>query len=109
MVMESSNSPGPEGQAGTPAAPERAPARIAIVKERAGEARVAAVPESVKKLVAAGVSVVVEQGAGVAASYADADYAAAGAELSADARSAIAGADILLKVRPPSADEIAAL
>jgi NAD(P) transhydrogenase subunit alpha len=109
MVMDSSNSPGPEGQAGTAAAPERPPARIAIVKERPGEARVAAVPESVKKLVAAGVTVVVEQGAGVAASYADADYAAAGAELAADARTAISGADILLKVRPPSPDEIAAL
>ena len=52
---------------------------IAVTKERrAAETRVAAVPETVKKLVAAGASVVVESGAGLAASYPDEEYAAAG-------------------------------
>ena len=55
---------------------------IAVTTERrAGETRVAAVPETVKKLIAAGFSVVVEAGAGDAASYPDADYEAAGATL----------------------------
>ena len=83
---------------------------IAVTKEsRAGETRVAATPETVKKLIAAGFAVTVEAGAGTAASYLDADYEAAGAMLAKDAKSAISGADILFKVRAPSQDEIAAL
>jgi NAD(P) transhydrogenase subunit alpha len=83
---------------------------IAVTKEsRAGETRVAATPETVKKLIAAGFAVTVEAGAGTAASYLDADYEAAGATLAKDAKSAISGADILFKVRGPSQDEIAAL
>jgi NAD/NADP transhydrogenase alpha subunit len=55
---------------------------IAVTKERrAGETRVAAVPETVKKLIASGFSVTVEAGAGLAAAYPDADYAAAGATM----------------------------
>ena len=83
---------------------------IAVTKERqAGEARVAATPDSVKKLTAAGFSVIVESGAGAASSYPDADYAAAGAEVAADAGGAIGKADILFKVRGPAPEEIAAL
>jgi NAD(P) transhydrogenase subunit alpha len=83
---------------------------IAVTRERrAGETRVAAVPETVKKLIAAGFSVTVEAGAGLAASYPDADYQAAGATLAKTAKDALAKADILLKVRAPEADEIAAL
>ena len=83
---------------------------IAVTKERrAGETRVAAVPETVKKLIAAGFSVVVEAGAGDAASYPDADYEAAGATLAKSAKDALAKADILFKVRAPEADEIKAL
>jgi NAD(P) transhydrogenase subunit alpha len=83
---------------------------IAVTKERrAGETRVAAVPETVKKLTAAGFGVVVEAGAGLSASYPDADYQAAGATLAKTAKGAIAKADILLKVRAPEAAEIAAL
>jgi len=83
---------------------------IAVTRERrAGETRVAAVPETVKKLIAAGFSVVVEAGAGAAASYPDADYAAAGARLAKTAKDALAKADILFKVRGPEADEIAAI
>ncbi|MBP7650113.1 MAG: Re/Si-specific NAD(P)(+) transhydrogenase subunit alpha [Phenylobacterium sp.] len=83
---------------------------IAVTTERrAGETRVAAVPETVKKLIAAGFSVVVESGAGTAAAYPDADYQAAGAEIAKDAKAAIGKADILFKVRAPEAAEIAAL
>jgi NAD(P) transhydrogenase subunit alpha len=83
---------------------------IAVTTERrAGETRVAAVPETVKKLIAAGFAVVIESGAGTAAAYPDADYQAAGAEIATDAKAAIGKADILFKVRAPEADEIAAL
>jgi len=83
---------------------------IAVTKERrAGETRVAATPETVKKLIAAGWSVVVEAGAGMGASVPDADYASAGAEVAKTAKAALAKADILMKVRGPEAEEIAAL
>ena len=83
---------------------------IAVTREsRANETRVAATPESVKKLIAAGFSVVVEAGAGAAAAYPDADYAAAGATLEPSASAAIGKADILFKVRAPEAAEISAL
>jgi len=85
-------------------------ALIAVTKEsRAGETRVAATPETVKKLAGAGFSTVIEAGAGASASYPDADYAAAGAEVVASAKDALAKADILFKVRAPSDGEIAAL
>ncbi|MBX3484620.1 MAG: Re/Si-specific NAD(P)(+) transhydrogenase subunit alpha [Phenylobacterium sp.] len=83
---------------------------IAVTKERrAGETRVAATPETVKKLVAAGFEVVVETGAGAGASMADADYEAAGARIAKTAKDAAGKADVLFKVRSPEADEIAAL
>jgi len=83
---------------------------IAVTKERrAGETRVAATPETVKKLIAAGFAVTVEKGAGEAASYPDSDYEAAGATLAKDAKTALAKADVLFKVRAPEAAEIAAL
>ena len=83
---------------------------IAVTKEtRGGETRVAATPETVKKLVAAGWSVVVEAGAGVAAAYPDADYQANGAKLVPTAQEALKDADVLFKVRAPEAAEIAAL
>jgi len=71
----------------------------------AGETRVAATPETVKKLVAQGHSVRVQSGAGVAASAPDAAYQAVGAEVVA-AASAL-GAELVLKVRAPSAPELA--
>jgi len=78
--------------------------RIAVLKERAkGETRVAAMPETVKKFIALGASVAVEAGAGESASIADADYAAAGAQVVADAAK---GADILLGVQGPDAQAI---
>ena len=83
---------------------------IAIPKERrAEETRVAAVPETVKKFKGLGLDVVVETSAGAAARFSDADYAAAGASIAPDATSAVRNADIVLKVRAPSDDEIALL
>jgi len=83
---------------------------IAVTKEtRANETRVAATPETVKKLAAAGFSVVVQAGAGTAASYPDADYEAAGAKIATTAKDALKDADVLFKVRAPEAAEIAAL
>ena len=83
---------------------------IAVTKERrAGETRVATTPETVKKLIGAGFSVVVEAGAGTSASYPDADYEAAGASLAKTAQEAVGNADILFKVRAPVDEEIAAL
>ncbi|MCI3203515.1 NAD(P)(+) transhydrogenase (Re/Si-specific) subunit alpha, partial [Pandoraea capi] len=78
---------------------------IGIPKETAGgESRVAATPETVKKLVGAGHRVTVEHGAGEAASVPDAAYVAAGAS-SGTAAEAF-GAEMVLKVRAPSVTEI---
>jgi NAD(P) transhydrogenase subunit alpha len=76
--------------------------RLAVLKERAaGEARVAATPDSVKKLTALGLTVAVEAGAGLAASISDEDFAGAGAEIAPDAASALNGAGILFAVQAP--------
>ncbi len=69
----------------------------------AGETRVAVTPETVKKLKAQGHTLRVQSGAGVAASVTDEAYVAAGAEIT-DAAGAL-GADMVLKVRSPNADE----
>ncbi len=84
--------------------------KIAITREtHPGETRVAATPESVKKLIALGAEVVVETGAGTAASVGDADYEAAGATVAPTAAAAVAAAQIVFKVREPDAAEIAAM
>jgi len=83
---------------------------VAIPKERrAKETRVAATPESVKKLKGLGLEVAVETGAGAAAHFSDADYLATGATIAPDAATALKTADIVLKVRGPSDEEIALL
>lgn len=75
--------------------------RIAVLTERAdGETRVAISAETAKKFAALGAIVAIEQGAGLKAAVADADYAAAGAELG-DAASVVKGADIVLGVQGP--------
>ena len=79
--------------------------RIGIPKEvRDGETRVAATPETVKKLVAAGHTVFVERNAGLAARFINDAYEAAGAEL-CEADHALS-AELVLKVRAPADDEI---
>ena len=81
--------------------------KIAVLRETAaGERRVAASPETVKKFIALGAEFAVEAGAGENASVADADYAAAGAKLS-DRATALAGADIILGVQGPDAASLA--
>ena len=81
--------------------------KIAILKERRPhETRVAATPETVKKLKALGAEITIETGAGVAAAYTDQAYLDAGANIVPDAASASAAADIIFKIqRPMSADE----
>jgi NAD(P) transhydrogenase subunit alpha len=77
--------------------------KIAVVKEtRAGERRVALVPESVKKLTGKGMEVVVERGAGATAYFDDAAYEAVGAKLESDAAALLAAADFVLMVQPPT-------
>jgi len=66
-------------------------------------------PDTVKKLIGLGFSVVVEAGAGVTASFGDADYAAAGAAIAPSLAEALSGADVVFKVRAPADEEIAAL
>ena len=85
-------------------------AMIAVTKERyAGETRVAATPESVKKLIGLGAAVTVESGAGLSAAITDEAFAAAGASIAPSAEAAVKAADLLFKVRDPSPEEIAAL
>ena len=73
--------------------------KIAIVKETEElEKRVAASPETVKKLLSLGFSVDVEKGAGVNSFFSDADYKNAGANIIADTKSIVSSADIVFKV-----------
>src|SRR6185437_14159290 len=79
--------------------------QIGVPRETAaGETRVAATPETVKKLTALGHTVRVESGAGVAASAIDSAYSAVGAEITD--RAGAFGCELVLKVRAPNADEL---
>ena len=76
--------------------------KVAVLKERrAGERRVAASPDTVAKLVAAGAQVVVETGAGEQSALLDSAFKEAGATIAADAKKTVAGADLVLKVQRP--------
>jgi len=79
---------------------------IGILKETTGENRVALLPESVATLVKMNVTMIVEAGAGLTAFAADKAYEEAGASIGTKAK-VIAGADLLIKIQPPTADEIA--
>ena len=80
---------------------------IGVVRESVpGERRVALTPDVAKKLKAKGATLVMERGAGAAASFADAAYKDTD---TADASSVLARSDVLLKVQPPALDEIAKL
>lgn len=84
--------------------------KLAIPCERhTDETRVAASPETVKKLVGLGLDIVVETGAGAGASIADADFEASGASIAPDAAAAVADADIVFCVQRPNADAVAAM
>ncbi len=80
--------------------------RIAVAREAdPAEDRVAATPETVKKMKALGADVAIEPGAGIKSGIPDADFSAAGATVTADA---VKGADVVLKVRRPEVSELAA-
>ncbi len=82
--------------------------RVLVPRERAaGERRVAATPDTVKQLIALGATVDVEQGAGAEARLPDADYEAAGARIVATADPA--GAAVVLRVAPPTVDDVRAM
>jgi len=85
--------------------------KIGIPTEvRPGETRVAATPETVKKYCSGGQNTVfVQAGAGAHSNFPDADYAAAGATVVADAASVYAQSELVLKVRSPLPDEVQAM
>jgi NAD(P) transhydrogenase subunit alpha len=78
---------------------------IGILKETPGENRVALLPESVATLVKMNVTMLVEAGAGLTAFASDEEYKAAGAAIETKAK-VISAADLLIKIQPPTADEI---
>ena len=81
--------------------------KIGVPKESwSGEERVALVPATVKKLAAAGFTVVVEAGAGEAAGFSDGDYEEAGAELKKQRATVLKNADIVVRVRKPKDNEV---
>src|SRR6267378_3357692 len=81
--------------------------RVAVLKEMvAGEKRIAAVPPTVEKMVAAGMEVFVQAGAGVASGFADADYLRAGARMDSSPELLLGSGDVLLKVQRPTEHEV---
>ena len=80
--------------------------RIAVAREiEPIESRVAATPETVKKMQALGGDVVIEPGAGARSGIPDGEFVAAGATIAGDA---VRDADVVLKVRRPASTELAA-
>jgi NAD(P) transhydrogenase subunit alpha len=81
--------------------------KIAVLRERhAHEKRVAASPETVKKLIVLGAAVTIEAGAGSGSRIADQAFADAGATIVPDAAAAVADADIILKVQRPDTSDL---
>jgi len=80
--------------------------RLAVLKEAApGETRVALLPDAVKSLIAKGLEIAVESGAGLASGHSDETYALAGATLTSDRASLLSSADILPVVNAPPAED----
>ena len=77
---------------------------IGVPSESQDEPRIGLTPETVKKLVKAGASVTLRSGAGLRSHFSDDEYKAAGAKIAKSDEEAVAGADIVLTVRRPSAD-----
>ncbi|MBP5856671.1 Re/Si-specific NAD(P)(+) transhydrogenase subunit alpha [Marivibrio halodurans] len=81
--------------------------KIAILKERrAHELRVAASPDSVKKFIDLGCEVTIETGAGTGAALHDTAFEEAGARIAKDPAATVKGADVVLKIQRPTAEEI---
>ncbi|MCG2577035.1 NAD(P)(+) transhydrogenase (Re/Si-specific) subunit alpha, partial [Dechloromonas sp. XY25] len=84
------------------------PLKLAVVRERVpGESRVALVPETARKFLGLGAALCIEQSVGIQSHFLDTDYG--GANLVGGVADAYAGADLILRVTPPSLEEIAAL
>ncbi len=84
--------------------------KIGVLKETAPfEKRVALVPETVKKLAAKKIETLVQSGAGLASSFVDAEYEAAGAKVLPTAEDVVAAADTIVRVARPSPEELAKL
>ncbi|CAD77501.1 MAG TPA: Re/Si-specific NAD(P)(+) transhydrogenase subunit alpha [Rhodopirellula baltica] len=84
--------------------------QIGVPRERwPGEARVALVPASVKKLIQVGFSVGIESGAGLASGFPDEAYTDVGAAVQVDRATVLSGSDIVLRVRRPELDEVSTL
>ncbi len=81
--------------------------KVAIPAETDPEPRVAATPDTVKKMKALGADVAVQSGAGVKSGVLDADYEAAGATIAPSAAEAVKDADVVFKVRRPTEAEVA--
>ena len=84
--------------------------KLAVPTEtRPGERRVALVPDVVKKLASAGWEITVQAGAGTEAAFSDSAYSDAGATVAPDAAATLAGAGLVVRVNPPSAEDVAGL
>src|ERR1700675_1451738 len=82
--------------------------KITVPKEiELGERRVAIVPETVKRLIKKGIEVSVESGAGEGAGFPNEEYKEAGATMEAPPEALLASADVVVKVQPPTPEEIA--
>lgn len=82
---------------------------VAVTVEGEGETRAAISPETVKKIGALGCEVKIQSGAGSYSNFLDDDYQEMGAKIVASAGEALDGADIILKVRQPDGEQIAAM
>ncbi len=81
--------------------------KLAVLKETdAGETRVAIVPKSISKLKGLGFEVIVQSDAGKNAAFADDEYTKAGASIASSAAEAMSGADLIIKVNPPTKEEV---
>ena len=84
--------------------------KVAVLREtHSGESRVGLVPDGVKFLQKKKIDVVVEKDAGLAAGFPDAEYEALGATIALDAAATVNGAQIVLKVQPPTVEEVGIL
>jgi NAD(P) transhydrogenase subunit alpha len=84
--------------------------RVGVPKETwPGELRAALVPAGVKKLVSLGCAVTVERGVGTGSRIPDDEYRAAGADIVADGVTAVSAADVVVRVRKPTRDDVATL
>ena len=81
--------------------------KLSVLKETdQGETRVAIVPKSIKKCQNLGFEVIIEDGAGASAAFTNEDYTNAGATIAKNKEEAISSADVIIKINPPSQEEL---